>query len=57
MRLTGWLKQTGMSKSEFARRVGVSRTSVYQWLGGKAIPHKKTAVKIYLITNKQVILK
>ena len=54
MKLKDWLTERGMPQAEFARRVGVNRTTLYQWLNGIAHPNYKNYLKIKEITNGQV---
>ena len=34
-------KQLGMTKAEFARKLGVSRMSVWRWEAGKSTPDQR----------------
>ena len=48
-RLHDLIQELGLSKREFARQVGVSATSVSDWVSGKIQPN---AESIYLICKK-----
>lgn len=54
MKLKDWLKERGMSQAEFARRVGVNRTSLFFWLSGGSHPTYKNYLKIKEITDGKV---
>lgn len=53
MNLEDWIKEKGWSKVEFAKRLGVSRNTVYTWINGR-IPSKYTAKRIMELTNGKV---
>jgi len=49
VRLSEYLKETGLSKRKFAEKVGVSAMSVSDWTAGKIQPN---AESIFLICEK-----
>lgn len=51
MRLAEYLERDGVSQAEFARRLGVSRSAVGQWIHGHTIPSGRTAVAIVRVTD------
>lgn len=50
MKLTVWLLQTGTSRSEFARRIGVSPSSVTEYCSGRYTPRPAVAKRIIKAT-------
>ena len=53
MNLKDWIKERGWSKVEFAKRMGISRATVYLWLHGKK-PSKYAAQRLRKLTNGKV---
>jgi DNA-binding XRE family transcriptional regulator len=43
---TGFLKHSGFSVEQFARQIGVTRTSVYFYIEGRSRPKLSTLIKI-----------
>lgn len=54
MRLSDWLARERMSKSEFARRIGVSAASVTELCQGQQWLSRNTAKAIELATGGEV---
>ena len=56
MRLAHWIKQNGITASEFAGRVGVDKATVSRWLGESeaTMPRRETLARIAEVTGGQV---
>jgi len=54
MRLAVWLRQNHLTNLEFARRLGVSHTTVGRWISGETFPHPDTLRHIAAITEGDV---
>lgn len=54
MELKEYLKKYGITKTGFARRMGVTYDTVINIINGKAYPSAKTAQKIVELTNGEV---
>lgn len=54
MKLKDWLKERGMFKAEFARRVGVSRKTVNNWISQSVRPTYDHYIKVKEITDDKV---
>lgn len=54
MTLREWLKYQGWTVSEFSRRLGVSRSSIYNWMANKKNPSKYTVLRIKKLTDGKV---
>lgn len=46
MELSKWLKKTGMSQAEFARRLGATPMQMSLWVGKRREPSLSRAVQI-----------
>ena len=51
MSLREWLQQNNITKSQFARTIGVSRATVHHILTGQHCPTLAVAIKIQAITE------
>ncbi|WP_085595902.1 helix-turn-helix transcriptional regulator [Thalassospira sp. MCCC 1A01428] len=51
MKLKQWLSQTQVSRSEFAKRLGVSKSVVTKWCNGEVMPRSIPLIAIYRITG------
>jgi len=54
MNLKKWFDKSGVKKRFFAKEVGVSYTTLFNWINGNTYPHKKQFEKIEKITNNEV---
>ena len=50
-RLSRLLKETGWSQAELARRIGVTRQTVQQWVNGKSTPKPTSIDKLVEVTG------
>jgi transcriptional regulator with XRE-family HTH domain len=49
-----WLYDNGYSVEHFANKIGVGRSSVQNWLAGRAKPRVDLMKKVRQITNGQI---
>ena len=49
-----WFKQSGLSKVQCARRLGVTRQTIGAWCKGQSAPHYATALIVETFTGKLV---
>lgn len=56
MNLSSYLRDTGMTQAEMARRLGVTRSAVNQWLSGITAPSARQIAQIEDITEGRVRL-
>lgn len=54
MDLLRYLRETGMSQAELARRLGVTRSAVNQWLSGATAPSTQQITRIARVTEGAV---
>lgn len=54
MTLDSWLVGTKTLNNEFARRIGVSRVTLYRLKTGRRLPDRRTMEKIHAATNGAV---
>lgn len=54
MRLDAWLKREERSNAWLARQIGVSRSAVYQWTTGGALPSAYHIAQIQHLTRYEV---
>jgi hypothetical protein len=54
VKLNDWLKASGVSQSELARRIGVTRAAVNNWCLGKVLPNLFYALAIDAVTGGAV---
>jgi transcriptional regulator with XRE-family HTH domain len=57
MKLKAWLNKEGLSKTEFAKKVGITRHALYLYLKGKRQPRLDIALRIEEATNGEVTVK
>ena len=56
MKLEEYLKTSGISQRTFAKRVGISSSSISMWLSGNRNPSTKIMKKIEDLTSGQVTM-
>jgi DNA-binding XRE family transcriptional regulator len=56
MTIPEYLKKHKLSQGQFARKIGVYRQSVSQWLDKRNYPNRKTAQKIERLTDAEVTI-
>ncbi|MGM4891233.1 helix-turn-helix domain-containing protein [Tardiphaga sp. 839_C3_N1_4] len=54
MKLDAWLSTTGTPDNEFARRIGVSRVTLFRFKTGRRVPDRSTMEKISAETRGDV---
>lgn len=54
MTLEAYLTEAGLSRNEFAKRIGVSGETVRRYVAGIRIPEKDVMEKIALVTTCKV---
>jgi len=54
MKLRDWLKKHEMTQADFAKGIGVSKSTVTYWLNGKQGPNRNTHKRIKEFTNGAV---
>ena len=54
MRLETYLREEGLTHAEFAKRVGVSRSAVTQWVNGITMPSGVRMLLIHQLTEGRV---
>lgn len=54
MKLRDYLDHNGLTKAQFAERIGVSEETIRRYVTGERIPDKKKMSKIALATACQV---
>ena len=54
MKLQNWLEEKRLSKTEFAKRIGITRHALYLYLKGKRQPRLDIALRIERVTNGEV---
>lgn len=50
-KLSQWMQREGVTRAEFARRMGVHRSVVTRWLDGDHIPNYLSRVKMQRVTG------
>jgi transcriptional regulator with XRE-family HTH domain len=46
MQLSSYLKKSGVTAAEFAKRIGVDKTTVYRYIRGERIPNRDALSRI-----------
>lgn len=54
MTLADYLRNTGLTHSAFAAKLGVSQVTVYRWVTGRRFPDHKMILKVEEATNRKV---
>lgn len=54
MKLAAWLEKTDTKDNEFARRIDVSRVTLFRFKTGRRIPDQKKMEKIHTETGGEV---
>ena len=54
MKLQDYIKQNGLRKDWFARKVGVTPQTLHNWLTGQAEPSTTNKRKVYSVTGGNV---
>lgn len=54
MRLSLWLAAKGISVSDFAAKIKVSRQSLYRYMDGSRYPEQSVRAAIFVATNGDV---
>lgn len=55
MRFAEWLKGSGWTQAEFARRIGAPRQTVQGWVSGKRVPSLYYALAIAALSDSVVL--
>lgn len=54
MTLSDYLRNSGLTHSAFAEKLGVSQVTVHRWATGKRFPDKETILRIEEATARKV---
>lgn len=57
MKLKEYLKETGISRKDFAERIGVTHRALMNYIYGLNNPKQATRIKIAKVTKNKVIYK
>lgn len=56
MQLRTYLKEYNIKTSEFARRLGVTRATVWNWMAGEEFPNPRNMYKVEKVTDGEVTI-
>jgi len=56
MKLSDWMKATGVTVAELAKLLGISRQSIYLWLSGDTRPSAKHVEALQVISGDSLNL-
>ena len=56
MKLSEWLRQSGISVTKVAENLGVSRQTIYGWVNGDYLPRVKHLQRLYELSGGDVSL-